>query len=75
MDILARDIQSGDGVANAAISEAASRLRELDDAEKKLEREVVKLRARLHVTHKSYLMAQGICEDLADAEAGIQAAR
>jgi hypothetical protein len=29
MDILARDIQSGDGVANAAIAEAAERLREL----------------------------------------------
>lgn len=39
MDILARDIQSGDGVANSAIAEAASRLRELDDAEKRLERE------------------------------------
>lgn len=32
MDILARDIQSDDGVANAAISEAAGRLRELDKA-------------------------------------------
>jgi chromosome segregation ATPase len=30
MDILARDIQSGDGVANAAIYEAAGRLRELE---------------------------------------------
>jgi predicted nuclease with TOPRIM domain len=29
LDILARDIQSGDGVANAAIEEAAQRLREL----------------------------------------------
>jgi hypothetical protein len=28
MDILARDIQSGDGVANAAIAEAAQRMRE-----------------------------------------------
>jgi hypothetical protein len=28
MDALARDIQSGDGVANAAIAEAAERLRE-----------------------------------------------
>jgi len=30
MDVLAREIQSGDGVANAAIAEAAQRLRELD---------------------------------------------
>jgi hypothetical protein len=30
MDILARDIQSQDGIANAAIREAAERLRELD---------------------------------------------
>jgi hypothetical protein len=30
MDALARDIQSGDGVANAAIHEAAERLRELE---------------------------------------------
>jgi len=30
MDVLARDIQSGDGVANAAIAEAAQRLRELE---------------------------------------------
>jgi len=29
LDILARDIQSDDGVANAAIAEAAERLREL----------------------------------------------
>lgn len=29
MDVLAREIQSGDGVANAAIAEAAQRLREL----------------------------------------------
>jgi hypothetical protein len=28
LDILARDIESGDGVANAAIAEAAQRLRE-----------------------------------------------
>jgi hypothetical protein len=28
MDIIARDIQSDDGVANAAIAEAAQRLRE-----------------------------------------------
>lgn len=28
LDILARDIESGDGVANAAIAEAAGRLRE-----------------------------------------------
>jgi uncharacterized protein (UPF0212 family) len=31
MRILARDIESGDGVANAAIAEAADRLEELDD--------------------------------------------
>jgi hypothetical protein len=30
MRILARDIQSGDGVANAAIAEAADRLEKLD---------------------------------------------
>lgn len=30
MDILARDIESADGVANAAIREAADRLRELE---------------------------------------------
>ena len=30
MDVLAREIQSGDGVANAAIAEAADRLRELE---------------------------------------------
>ena len=30
MDVLARDIQSDDGVANAAIAEAAQRLRELE---------------------------------------------
>ncbi|MBI3101075.1 MAG: hypothetical protein HYY98_05920 [Burkholderiales bacterium] len=29
LDVLAREIQSGDGVANAAIAEAAQRLREL----------------------------------------------
>lgn len=29
MDVLARDIQSDDGIANAAIAEAAERLREL----------------------------------------------
>jgi hypothetical protein len=29
MDVLAREIQSSDGVANAAIAEAADRLREL----------------------------------------------
>jgi hypothetical protein len=32
MRILARDIQSGDGVANAAIAEAADRLEEMDAA-------------------------------------------
>ena len=32
MDILARDIESNDGVANAAIAEAAERLRELNKA-------------------------------------------
>ena len=32
MYILARDIQSGDGVANAAIAEAAGRLKELHNA-------------------------------------------
>ena len=30
LDILARDIQSEDGIANAAIAEAAQRLRDLD---------------------------------------------
>jgi hypothetical protein len=30
MDVLAREIQSGDGIANAAIAEAAERLRELN---------------------------------------------
>lgn len=30
MDVLAREIQSGDGVANLAIQEAADRLRELE---------------------------------------------
>lgn len=30
LDVLAREIQSGDGVANAAIAEAAERLRELE---------------------------------------------
>jgi hypothetical protein len=30
MDVLAREIQSGDGIANAAIAEAADRLRELE---------------------------------------------
>ena len=30
MDVLAKEIESGDGVANAAIAEAAARLRELD---------------------------------------------
>jgi len=30
--ILARDIESGDGVANATIAEAADRLEELDDS-------------------------------------------
>lgn len=30
MDVLAREVQSGDGVANAAITEAAQRLRELE---------------------------------------------
>jgi CII-binding regulator of phage lambda lysogenization HflD len=30
MDILARDIQSSDGAANAAIAEAAQRLREVE---------------------------------------------
>jgi len=29
LDVLAREIESGDGVANAAIAEAAGRLREL----------------------------------------------
>jgi hypothetical protein len=38
--ILARDIQSNDGVANAAIYEAADRLEELQ-AEKALEKEVI----------------------------------
>ena len=42
MDILAEQIQSDDGVANAAIAEAANRLRELKtklrDTEKKLEK-------------------------------------
>ena len=32
MRILANEIQSGDGVANAAIAEAADRLQELQDA-------------------------------------------
>jgi hypothetical protein len=30
LDVLAREIKSGDGVANAAIAEAAERLRELN---------------------------------------------
>ncbi len=37
MDVLAREIQSGDGIANAAIAEAAERLRELDARVKELE--------------------------------------
>lgn len=48
MDVLAREIQSGDGIANAAIAEAAERLRSLEvetcktikklrDAERQLE--------------------------------------
>ena len=36
MDALARDIQSTDGVANAAIAEAAQRLRELDEEQRNL---------------------------------------
>lgn len=36
MDVLARDIQSGDGAANAAIQEAADRLRELEGVVLKL---------------------------------------
>jgi len=38
LDILARDIQSGDGVANAAITEAAQRLRQQDIKIQKLTR-------------------------------------
>lgn len=45
--ILERDIQSGDGVANAAIAEAADRLAEL-------EREVAALRAEVKVTRQNY---------------------
>lgn len=67
MDILARDIHCEDGVATAAIADAAERLREL-------ERENAKLRERLRTTHKCYLMAQGICEEIADAEARSKAA-
>jgi hypothetical protein len=37
MDVLAREIQSGDGVANAAIAEAAERLRELAADSKRLD--------------------------------------
>lgn len=36
LDILARDIQSDDGVANAAIAEAAKRLRTIDAALRRL---------------------------------------
>ena len=36
MDMLARDIQSGDGIANAAIAEAAERLRTLNADNHKL---------------------------------------
>jgi hypothetical protein len=37
MDILAEEIQRGDGVANAAIAEAAERLRELTKSNDRLE--------------------------------------
>ena len=37
MDVLSREIQSGDGVANAAIAEAAERLRELAADEKRMD--------------------------------------
>lgn len=37
MDVLAMEIQSGDGVANAAIAGAAQRLRELDKDAKRLD--------------------------------------
>jgi hypothetical protein len=40
MEILARDIESGDGVANAAIAEAAERLYSLDADLKEAERQL-----------------------------------
>lgn len=43
MEILSRDIQSDDGVANAAIAESAGRLRELDTENEKLRTSIDKL--------------------------------
>ena len=45
--ILARDIRSTDGIANAAIREAADRLKELDDALADPKRQVQELHARI----------------------------
>lgn len=44
MDVLAREIQSGDGIANAAITEAAQRLRDQEQDSAKLRQEIRRLR-------------------------------
>lgn len=69
MRILARDIQSGDGVANAAISEAAGRLEEQQAALSELEakvkaqhldwREVEKLLNAVHTVRKAVEVQSG----------------
>jgi hypothetical protein len=50
MRILARDVESGDGVANAAIAEAADRLKELD--------------AKLKQTHDDYQLIRSKAIDV-----------
>jgi hypothetical protein len=70
MDVLAREIQSGDGVANAAIAEAAERLREQeieicewrDDRQKS----IAALQAKLDVMKKR--MAAMPNADISDRE-------
>ena len=53
MRILSQDIQSDDGVANAAIAEAAQRLEEQQERIKKLESENDDMRADLLLWNKA----------------------
>ena len=48
LKILSRDIESGDGVANAAIYEGATRLEELRDEVMSLEKELAPYRDEKH---------------------------
>jgi pyruvate-formate lyase len=74
MWILSRDIKSTDGIANAAVAEAAERLAELQEAERKQQQAAQRLLACIRelatnraITDTVWLGDRGItvCEELA----------